>query len=310
MIELIRDTAQLAAQQQGCVATLGNFDGVHLGHQRVLTRLVTLANATQLPSVVLTTEPTSGEYFATTAAPARLTPLRDKLDLLAGLGVDKVLCLRFNQRLANLNATEFVKTILCQALQVKHLVIGDDTRFGKNRQGDFKLLTAMGEQKHFTVEQSAGLLLAGERVSSTRIRATLAQGDFALAERLLGRPYTMSGRVAHGDKRGRCLGYPTANIALKRRQSPLHGVFVVTVDGLTKTALPGVASLGIRPTFGGKQWLLEVHLLDFNQSIYRRRLNIRFLDKLREEQMFTSQQQLIAQMDNDTERARAFFANA
>ncbi|HEX7027555.1 MAG TPA: riboflavin biosynthesis protein RibF, partial [Gammaproteobacteria bacterium] len=219
-----------------------------------------------------------------------------------------VLCLRFNAALANLSAETFVERILVSGLQINHLVAGDDTRFGKNRQGDILLLQTLGKTYGFSVENTATLGRDGLRVSSTRIREALGAGDMRTAAGLLGRAYHMSGRVAHGDKRGRSLGYPTANIHLKRRQTPLMGIFAVEVALQGESAyLPGVASVGVRPTFGGGQCLLEVHLFDFDRDIYGRHAEVYFLHKLRDERRFDTVEALVTQMRQDVEQTKAFF---
>jgi riboflavin kinase/FMN adenylyltransferase len=239
------------------------------------------------------------------AAPPRLTRLREKLDLFAALGVDRVLVQPFNRKLASMPAEDFVGHILVEGLGVRHLVIGDDTRFGHRRRGDFSLLQRLGEDLGFTVERTETVLdEADRRVSSSRIRAALDAGDMETTGALLGRPYHMSGRVAHGEKRGRSLGFPTANIHINRRQSPVMGIFAVRVGGLDGARLPGVASIGYRPTFGGGQCLLEVHLFDFDRDIYRRHVDVYFIEKLREERRFESVDALVGQMHKDAEQAR------
>ncbi len=307
-MELIRSHYNLSARHRGCVATLGNFDGVHLGHQQIIKRVIEQAENMRLPSTLITTEPLSREYFAPDTAPSRLTRLREKLTIIRSLGIERVLCEKFDANLVNLTAEEFVRKILVNGLGIKHMVIGDDTRFGKNRKGDYQLLEAMGQEHGFSVENTDTLLAGQQRISSTRIRAALGDGDMKLAAELLGRPYHMSGRVAHGDKRGRELGFPTANIHLKRRQTPLMGIFAVEVGGLGPERRPGVASIGIRPTFGGGRCLLEVYLFDFNTDIYHQHADVYFLQKLRDEKRFDTVAALVEQMQADARQARDFFA--
>lgn len=310
-MEFIRGCYNLKPRHRQCVATLGSFDGVHLGHQEVIRRTIMKAREQGLPSTVITSEPLPREFFAPETAPPRLTRLREKLAVFAQLGVDRVLCLRFNAALAGLPAEMFVENILVNGLGVAHVVVGDDTRFGQNRRGDFQLLQTLGLRFGFTVERIATFSRTGERVSSTRIRDALAAGDMQSAAGLLGRPYPMSGRVAHGDKRGRALGYPTANIHLKRRQTPLMGIFAVEVafcDDPEAGRLPGIASIGVRPTFGGGQCLLEVHLFDFDRDIYGRHVDVYFLHKLRDERRFETVEALVAQMHHDAEQARKFLS--
>lgn len=304
-VELIRGHYNLKPRHRHCVATLGSFDGVHLGHQQVIGRTVEKARERGLPATVITSEPLPREFFSPDTSPPRLTRLREKLTVFRQLGVDRVLCLRFNATLAGLPAETFVETILVGGLEIDHLVAGDDTRFGKNRRGDFDLLQTLGKLHGFSVESTATLDRNGLRVSSTRIREALGAGDMRTAAGLLGRAYHMSGRVAHGDKRGRSLGYPTANVHLKRRQTPLMGIFAVEVALQGESEhLPGVASVGVRPTFGGGQCLLEVHLFDFNRDIYGRCVDVYFLHRLRDERRFESVEALVEQMDRDAEQAK------
>jgi riboflavin kinase / FMN adenylyltransferase len=305
-VNIIRAQHNLSSAKPRCVATLGNFDGVHLGHQAVLKSVLEAAAARHLPSTVITSEPLSNEYFAPEQAPPRLTRLREKLVLFQQLGIEQVYCQRFNAQLAAMPAKEFVERILVAGLGVQHLIVGDDTRFGHKRNGDFQLLQSMGAIHGFTVQNTLTLTDHTLRISSTRIREYLQQGDMAAASRLLGRPYHMAGRVAHGDKRGRELGYPTANIHLKRRQTPVMGIFAVEVRGLDAQPLSGVASIGVRPTFGSGQCLLEVHLFDFQRDIYGCHVEVYFLQKLRDEERFDSIPALVAQMDEDCRQARIF----
>lgn len=306
-MELIRGLHNLKASHRGCVATLGNFDGVHLGHRQILNRLLQQARTLQLPSTVITTDPLPREFLAPHEAPPRLTCLREKLELLAATGVDRVLLLRFDRHLAALRAECFVQDVLVKALGVRGMVIGDDLKFGHQRHGDYMLLERMGGACGFGVQRLDSHLAEGERISSTLIRAALQQGDMARAARLLGRPYHMSGRVVHGDKRGRGLGFPTANVLLKRRRPPFTGIFAVEVAGLAAPSLPAVASVGYRPTFGGGDCLLEAYIFDFDEDIYRRHIQVRFLHKLREERRFETIPALVEQMHKDAAEARAFF---
>lgn len=304
-MELIRGLYNLHSRQRGCAATIGNFDGVHLGHQAVLGQLAEQAAQRCLPSVVVTFEPQPQEFFA--PAPARLTRFREKVQALRCYPVDRLLCLRFNERLAALPARDFIQQFLVTGLCVRYLVVGDDFRFGQRREGDIALLQAASEQYGFQVAAMSGFSVDKVRVSSTRIRAALQVGDFTLAEKLLGRPYRMSGRVVHGDKRGRNLGFPTTNIPLHRLVTPLSGVFSVMMFGLGGEPLAGVASLGTRPTFDGTQCLLEVHLFDFDRDIYGRQVQVEFLRKLRDEWRFDSSAALKRQMALDCAQAREFF---
>ncbi|MNJ23318.1 Riboflavin biosynthesis protein RibF [compost metagenome] len=305
VMQLVRGLHNLRPQHRGCVATIGNFDGVHRGHQAILARLRERAVALGVPSCVVIFEPQPREYFAPDTAPARLARLRDKVALLAGEGVDRVLCLAFNQRLSKLSAAEFVDTILVDGLGVQHLEVGDDFRFGCDRIGDFEFLQQAGLTQGFTVEAAQTVELDGLRVSSTQVREALAKADFVLAERLLGRPFRISGRVLHGQKLARQLGTPTANIQLKRHRVPLTGVYLVSVE-LDGKAWPGVANIGVRPTVSGDgRAHLEVHLLDFAGDLYGRRLTVEFHHKLRDEQRFASLEALKSAIDADIAAARA-----
>ena len=289
--------------------TIGNFDGVHLGHRAMIARLTEVARRHGLPVAVMTFEPQPQEFFAPDQAPARLTTLHEKLEILRDSTVDRVYVCRFDYAFAQLSANEFVSRILHDGLAVRWLLVGDDFRFGARRAGDFTLLRALASQSGFKVEAMTSVVAAGERVSSTAIRGRLEKGDLGGAQQLLGRPYSISGRVVDGDKLGAKIGYPTANVQLKRSKAPLSGIFVVEVDGLGPAPLPGVASLGVRPTVKERgRPTLEVHLFDFDGRIYGRRIGVRFLKKLRDEQKFAGIDALVAQMDRDAEQARQFFA--
>ncbi|GLZ84058.1 riboflavin biosynthesis protein [Metapseudomonas resinovorans] len=306
-MQLVRGLHNLRPQHRGCVATIGNFDGVHRGHQAILKRLRERAAELGLPTCVVIFEPQPREYFGPDTAPVRLTRLRDKLELLAREGVDRVLCLAFNHRLRELSAAEFVHAVLVEGLGAKHLEIGDDFRFGCDRAGDFDFLLQAGEAEGFSVEAAATVELDGLRVSSTRVRQALAEGDFVLAERLLGRPFTITGRVLHGQKLGRQLGTPTANVQLKRRRVPLNGVYLVSVE-LEGRQLPGVANIGVRPSVKGDgRAHLEVHLLDYSADLYDQRISVTFHHKLRDEQRFASLEALKSAIDADVAAARAYW---
>ena len=302
-MEFIRNLSQLRPRHKGCVATIGNFDGVHLGHQAVLKQLATKAKALQLPTVAIIFEPQPQEFFA--KASPRLTRLREKLMAMRHYGVNKVFCLHFNNKLADLSAQAFIQEILIDGLGIKHLVVGDDFSFGKKRQGNFTMLKEAGKQNGFTVESQNTFILGEERVSSTRVRQALMQGELSTARELLGRPYSMYGRVRHGQKKGRTIGFPTANIFIHRQVSPLNGVFAVTLHGVTENPLAGVANLGTRPTIDGERFLLEVHLFNFNKIIYGHYVEVEFIRKIRNEQRFASFDALKAQIKKDVESAKA-----
>ena len=286
---------------------IGNFDGVHRGHAALLNRLVDAAHGAGLPATILTFEPHPREFFAPASAPARLTTLREKLELLSDAGVAQVMVCRFNADFAALSAQQFVDGVLLNGLRTRHLIIGDDFRFGKGRAGDFAMLQAAGERSGFTVEAMGSVTLDGGRVSSSSVRQALAAGDMEQAAALLGRPYVIDGSVRHGEKVGRQLGFATANIRIKHNPLPMSGVFAVEVSGIDGQLLPGVANLGIRPTLGGIKPILEVHLFDFDRDIYGAHLSVRFVHKLRNEQRFPNLDALKAQIALDAVAARAFF---
>lgn len=306
--EFIRGLHNLRPQHKGCVATIGSFDGVHLGHQAILKQLIQVARSLGVPAVAIVFEPQPHEFFAGDKAPARLMRLREKLDALWAAGIDKVLCLNFNETLRSLSAEQFIERVLVQGLAIKHLVVGDDFRFGCDRKGDYHLLQIKGNDFGFAVSDTHTLEMNGERVSSTRIRQLLEAGDFVGAEKLLGKPYSVFGRVVYGKQLGRQLGVPTANVNLCRYRSPLHGVFAVTVIFADGIKVQGVANIGVRPTVNGlKKPLLEVHLFNFSHSIYGEAIDVEFHHKLRNEKKFASLDELKAQLQNDIADAKAFF---
>lgn len=304
--------------KQGCVATIGNFDGVHLGHQTIIERLTKKAKAFDLPSVVIVFEPHPQEYFRPDSAPARLFKLTDKVKALESLGVDYVLCFRFNKEFAELQAEDFIRRVLIDRLNVQHLFIGDDFRFGYQRQGDFEMLKERGAD-YFTVEanQSVTLDIDGQhqRVSSSLVREAIAQSQFDLAQRYLNKPYRIEGKVSHGDKQGRGIGFATANIPLKRLKSPVKGVYAVWVYGISASLpqgsevqrLAAVANVGNKPTLKQSPERLEVHLLDFEGDLYGKRLAIEPIAKIRDEQKFTSVDELKAQIAADIDTATDIF---
>lgn len=300
------------AESRPLALTIGNFDGVHLGHQAMLHALRTAATSLGLETGVLTFEPHPREFFAQTEAPARLTTLREKLELLQTAGVEHVAVLRFNPALASLSAEAFIEEWLVRRFNTRWLLVGDDFRFGARRCGDFNTLQQAGQHHGFECFALSSILTEGVRVSSSAVRDALAQGQLNLAQALLGRPYSMSGRVIQGQRLGRTLGFPTANLAIQRRTPPLAGIFAVSVvTAHSAQALPGVASLGTRPSVtSAGQWLLEVHLFDCNANLYGQRLHVRFHHKIRDEIQFSSLAELTAQMRQDAQQARAFLASA
>jgi riboflavin kinase / FMN adenylyltransferase len=290
--------------------TIGNFDGVHLGHQAVLERLTGLARALGVPAVVMSFEPTPREYFMGAAAPPRLLRFREKFAQLVDQGVDRLFCARFDAAMAALSPEAFIRDYLVEGLGTRYLVIGDDFRFGRNRAGDFGTLQAAGNEHGFEVADTPTRVVDGVRVSSTAIRAALAAGDLGLATSLLGRHYAMSGRVLEGRRLGRTLGFPTVNLRPGRRVLPVTGVFAVVVNGVAERPWPAVANLGTRPTVDGTEPLLEAYLFDFDADVYGRRITIEFVARLRDEQRFDGLASLTAQMHVDAERARRILADA
>lgn len=308
-MELIRGQHNLRPHHRGCVATIGNFDGVHLGHRAILEQLTEQAARLALPRLVITFEPQPQEFFAgPTTPPARLMRLREKLLALDALGIERVLCLKFNQRLAAMPAQMFIETLLVKRLGIRYLVVGDDFRFGHRRVGDFAMLVEAGRHHGFSVANTHSYVVDGERVSSTRIRQALSQGELELATRLLGRPYCMCGRVAYGDQRGRTIGFPTANVHLHRRVTPVYGVYTVLLGGLRLKPWPGIANIGRRPTVQGTRERLEVHLLDYSGDLYGEQVTVDFLHYLRPEQRFESLEALQRQIQQDEQTARAYFS--
>lgn len=308
-MQLLRGLKHLESLSQGCVLTIGNFDGLHLGHQQVIDTLAAHGKRLQLPVVVMVFEPQPLEYFLADHAPSRLTRLREKAIQFAQLPIDKLLVLPFNRALADYDAEQFIRHILVDKLKVKHLVIGDDFHFGKARRGNFALLQHRGLQFGFTVEATSSFVIAGLRVSSTLIRDALGEGDLSLAKKLLGRAYSVCGRVAHGDKRGRQLGFPTANVHMFRKNTPVIGVYAVTMTGVEGAVYQGVANVGTRPTFdGGSKVVLETHLFNFNRDIYGQYVEVHFKTKLRDEMRFTSLAALVVQIKQDIDHAKDYFA--
>jgi riboflavin kinase/FMN adenylyltransferase len=295
----------------GCVATIGNFDGVHLGHRQIIARVIDGARARALVAAAFTFEPTPREYFARGTPPARLTRFREKFAELSRLGLDCMFCPPFDVRMERLSPDEFIDALLVGVLNVRHLVIGDDFRFAHRRSGTVEDLRRAGLRYGFTLEHLDSVTADGERVSSTAIRAALAAGDLDRARRMLGRWYSMAGRVVRGLSLGRQLGYPTANVDLNRRATAVAGIFAVRVKGLGAGSLDGVASVGCRPTVdGGGEPLLEVHIFDFDRDIYGASIVVEFVAKLRDEERFPDLESLTAQMHIDAAQAREILSAA
>jgi riboflavin kinase / FMN adenylyltransferase len=302
-MELIRGLHNLK-KQPGCILTIGNFDGVHLGHQEILKKLVYKSKKMGLPSLVISFSVTPETFFG--RPKARLTSFRDKHLFLESMGVDKHILIRFNKEFSELSASSFINQILVKKIGVRHCFIGDDFRFGKDRLGDFSMLKQASYKNNYTIEKLNSVLLDGLRVSSSAVRGFLAEGDFAGAEKFLGRPFSISGKIAHGDKLGRTIGFPTANISIHRKLSPVLGVYSVLVK-LKSKIYNGVCNIGKRPTLGGNKTLLEVFIFDFNEEIYGEYVAVIFKQKCREEKKFESFDELKIQIKKDVEKSRLFF---
>ena len=306
----IRDVRSLQSFEKRSVVTIGSFDGVHLGHQAILRQVKERAAELGLPAVAMTFEPQPQEFFSGEKAPARLMRLRDKVEALLEFGLDHVLCLHFNAALSQLTATEFVKLVLVDGLGTQHLIGGDDFRFGCDRSGDFNMLSEMGAAGDFTVQDTETLEVEGERVSSTLLRQLLQQADFDRASQLLGRPFSIKGRVIYGQQLGRELGFPTANVQLNRYSAPLSGVYAVLVD-IDGRTYKGAANVGVRPTVGDLiKPVLEVHLLDFTGDLYGKRIDVEFVTKIRDEEKFTTLDKLVEGIQRDVKQIRAWFAGS
>ncbi|KAA1195298.1 bifunctional riboflavin kinase/FAD synthetase [Photorhabdus heterorhabditis] len=305
-MELIRGIRNIRARHHGCVLTIGNFDGVHRGHQALLKHLKREGQRLGLPVMVMIFEPQPLEVFAKGNAPARLTRLRDKAKYLAQCGVDYLLCVKFDRRFAANMPEAFVSRLLVEKLGVKFLAVGDDFRFGQSRSGDFAFLQQASEKYDFEVTNSESFCDSGLRISSTAIRQALQNDDLVLAETLLGHPYSICGRVVHGKRLGSTIGFPTANLPLKRLVAPVQGVYVVEVYGLGDKPLPGVANIGTRPTVSGQGQQLEVHLIDTQMDLYGHHIDVVLRKKLRNEQRFASLDALKQQIANDLVAAREF----
>ena len=302
-VELIRGLHNIRDKHRGCVLTIGKFDGVHLGHQAVLSQVVEKANELGMPSTVMVFEPQPEELFTPEQAPARLSLLRDKYTQLKALGIDRLLCVKFDRHFAAFSATEFVEGLLVEKLGIKYLVVGDDFRFGKGRVGDFATLVEEGAKCQFDVVSTQSFRLEDCRISSTEVRDALSNDDFTLAQQMLGRPFTIAGKVLHGDKRGRTIGFPTANVLLKRCKAPINGVFAVTVTVADKI-YSGVANIGHRPTVNGQRSQLEVHIFDFNDDVYGQFISVALVSKIRQEMKFDSFELLHQQIQKDALTAK------
>ncbi len=312
-MELVRGLHNLRPRHRGCVLTVGNFDGLHLGHQAMLQQLRARASELGVPTCVLSFEPSPREYLASIGVaqvpPGRLSRFREKFLNLAAFGVDRFVCARFNEQIRTIAPRSFVEDILVKALGARWIVVGNDFRFAQARQGTTALLKEMGPMLGFGVDEVPPFLIEGERVSSSLVRDALTAGDLPRATKLLGRPYRMSGKVIVGRRIGRTLGFPTANLALHRRIIPLMGVFAIRVSGGGLVDAPGVASLGTRPVFNGIEPLLEAHVFDYHGNLYGKTLHVDFIARLRDELWFPNADELIAQMKQDAEEAKKALGN-
>jgi len=307
-MQLVRGLHNLSKEHRGCALTIGNFDGVHLGHLEILNNLKKAADKQNLSSCIMSFEPLPMEYFNPQTAPARLQRIREKWCALQNANVDYFLCAKFNHQLAELSADDFIKSILLEKLNVKYLLVGDDFRFGNKRCGDFNTLQLAGKKYGFQVNNTDSHCYQNERISSTRIRQALLNNQLKQAENMLGRPYQICGRIAHGDKRGRTIGFPTANIKLHRHATAVHGVYAVHVTGENMLSANGVANIGKRPTVDGQHLQLEVHLFDFDKEIYGQNVCVEFKEKIRNEKRFDSFDDLKQQIIKDSKQAKEFFA--
>lgn len=292
----------------GSVVTIGAYDGLHLGHRQLLERVVSSARRRSMPAVLMSFEPTPKEFFSAAKPPARLMRFREKFEELASAGIDVFYCPRFVRAMREIPAADFVRRILIHGLNTRHLVVGDDFHFARRREGGVEHLARAAAALDFELEQVTSVIADGVRVSSTAVREALATGDLKRATTLLGRPYRMSGKIVAGEKLGRKLGYPTANVDLRRRQSAVIGIFAVRVHGLDGGPRDAVASVGSRPTFNGSKPLLEVHVFDFDGDIYGRYIHVDFIARLRDQQKFDSADELVAQMHVDADNARSILA--
>lgn len=307
-MELIRGLHNLRTRHRGCVATIGAFDGVHLGHQAVIRHLLTKSEEFSMPSAIIVFEPLPREYFSPIQAPARIMSFREKFQALENLGVDRLLRIRFNERLRSMSAQQFIDDVFVEGLGVRYVVLGDDFRFGSDRQGDYEFIREQGQHYGYDADPTPTETLGGERVSSTRIRNALERADFEQAEQLLGRPYSISGKVVYGRQLGKQLGTPTANLELRRLRAPLSGVYAVEVNGPSLEHAAGVANIGVRPTVENSiKANLEVHLLDREIDLYGQHIEVTFGHKLRDEKKFDSVEELKKNIARDIENARAWF---
>ena len=309
-MEFIRGTHNIRSRHHGCVLSVGNYDGLHPGHQYVIQHLVDLGKELNLPVMIVSFEPHPLEFFVRDAAPPRLMSVRDKVEIMRDLGVDRFCCLRFNHSLANTEPEEFIMDTLLGKLGAKCIIVGDDFRFGRNRRGDYQMLHKFCVENGVQTYIIDAQLLGDDRISSTRIRHFLAIGNLSHANRLLGREFSISGKVVRGNGNGKKWGFATANVNMKIAKPALSGIFVVKVQRKDGSIQSGVASLGIRPTIGGTSKVLEVHIIDFDEDLYGERIKVMFLKKLRDEFKFSSIEKMCEQVQIDILRTRDYFQDS
>ena len=309
-MRLVRHLSDLpyAELERGSVVTVGIFDGLHLGHQHLLDKVIARARDNGMPSIVMSFEPMPSEFFAAERPPARLMRFGEKFEELASRGIDLFYCPHYGPPMRDMSVADFIRRVLVHGLGTRHLVVGDDFRFARNREGSIEHLIGASGALGYEVEQASSVIVDGVRVSSTLIREALASGDIRQATALLGHPYRMSGKIIEGEKLGRTLGFPTANVELRRRLSAVMGVFAVRVEGLPGGPKDAVASVGTRPTFDGTKTLLEAHIFDFDEDIYGETIHVDFIGYLRSTVKFEHVDELVAQMHRDADNARSILA--
>lgn len=310
-MHLIRGLTNLQPLTKGCVLSIGNFDGVHIGHQKIIEKLALQGKAMNIAIVIMLFEPQPLEFFLGNKSPSRLMRLREKVIRFKKFPIDKLLVVKFDKTLANYKAENFISHFLVNKLNVKYLVVGDDFRFGKARLGNFAMLKKTGQLLGFNVVNTRSCYKTGQRISSTLIRDALCLGDLAQAKKLLGRDYSICGRIVYGNNRGSTIGFPTANILMFRKNTPLKGVYAVTMTWATNKEIPGIANVGTRPTVTGTNTvILETHLFNFNQNIYGQYVEVHFKHKIRNEISFDSLDALKTQIAKDVTVAKLFFTQS
>ena len=295
--------------KDGSVVTIGSFDGLHCGHSKLLDKVISKSQSMNMPSIVMSFEPSPKEFFSTTNPPARLMRFREKFDFLDSLGIDIFYCPRFSAAMQNIRSIDFIRQLLIQGMNARHIIVGDDFRFARKREGSIQDFLKTQKSLGFNIDKVDSIYKKGVRVSSTAIRSALANGNLKLATSLLGRLYRMSGKIIKGRQVGRKLGYPTANVDLRRRQSAVQGIYAVKVSGLKEGVISGIASVGTRPTFGLTKPILEIYLLDFDRDIYGEYIHVDFIARIRDEMKFDTEKDLVNAMNEDSKNARFIFSS-